>query len=178
MFEHAVKRGLVERNPMRLVTKIKRPDKPPGILTPDQLKNILQAAPSDLVPAIAIQAFAGVRTAEILRMEWSEIDLVGGFVNVAAAKSNTANRRLVPISSNLSGTTLAVAAESGLISAQWSHTSTRRFCSRPSAVSFEAIGSAFPYPLTRDGTMPCLCNCSATACARCVEITEFDRVPP
>jgi hypothetical protein len=68
--------------------------------------------------------------------------------------------------------------ESGLISAQWSHTSTRRFCSRPSSVSFEAIGSAFPYPLTRDGTMPCLCICSATAWARCVEIIEFDRVPP
>jgi hypothetical protein len=64
------------------------------------------------------------------------------------------------------------------LTAQRSHTSTRRFCSRPSWVSFGAIGKALPYPVTRDGTMPRRCNCSATACARSLEIMEFSRFPP
>jgi hypothetical protein len=37
-------------------------------------------------------------------------------------------------------------------------TSTRRFFSRPSSVSFEAIGITLPNPLTTDGLMPRICN--------------------
>src|SRR5580693_8140295 len=46
---------------------------------------------------------------------------------------------------------------------QRSQTSTRRFFSRPSSVSLEAIGKSFPNPLTNDGLTPRICNCSATA---------------
>jgi hypothetical protein len=41
---------------------------------------------------------------------------------------------------------------------QRSQTSTRRFFSRPSSVSFEAIGMTLPNPLTTDGLMPRICN--------------------
>jgi integrase len=81
LFEYAVKRALISRNPMRAVERVKAVDKPPGIFTPEELKKLLEAAHGDILPALAIQAFAGVRTAEILRMEWSEIDLVGGYIN-------------------------------------------------------------------------------------------------
>lgn len=101
LFEHAVKRELMQRNPMRVVARIKAVDKAPGILTPDQLTKVLEGATSDLLPALAIQAFAGVRTAEVLRMEWSEIDLGRNYINVPATKSKTAKRRLIPIVENL-----------------------------------------------------------------------------
>jgi integrase len=71
LFEYAVKRALISRNPMRAVERVKAVDKPPGIFTPEELKKLLEAAHGDILPALAIQAFAGVRTAEILRMEWS-----------------------------------------------------------------------------------------------------------
>ena len=115
LFEHAVKRELLQRNPMRIVARIKAVDKAPGIFTPEQLKKILEAAPSELLPAIAIQAFAGVRTAEILRMDWSEVDLMRGYVNVAATKSKTAKRRLIPIASNLSDWLRSHSAKTGPI---------------------------------------------------------------
>ncbi|MGH7943077.1 MAG: zonular occludens toxin domain-containing protein, partial [Limisphaerales bacterium] len=46
-------------------------------------------------------AFAGLRHAEIDRLEWHEIDLEDGFIEVKAIKSKTGERRLVPIHDNL-----------------------------------------------------------------------------
>jgi integrase len=71
------------------------------VFTPKQLANLLAAAGPSLLPALALQAFAGLRTAEVLRLEWSDVDLVRGIVTVAAHKSKTARRRLIPIAQNL-----------------------------------------------------------------------------
>ena len=100
-FEYALKRELVEKNPVTSVDKVKLVDKAPEIFTPKQLADLLAAADPSLLPALALQAFAGLRTAEVLRLEWSEVDLVRGFVTVTAHKSKTARRRLIPIAQNL-----------------------------------------------------------------------------
>lgn len=55
----------------------------------------------DMTPFFAIGAFAGLRHAEIARLDWSEIDLEDGFIEVHAAKSKTGERRLVPMHDNL-----------------------------------------------------------------------------
>ena len=100
-FEYALKRELVEKNPVTSVDKVKLVDKAPEIFTPKQLADLLAAADPSLLPALAIQAFAGLRTAEVLRLEWSDVDLGRGFVTVSAHKSKTARRRLIPIAQNL-----------------------------------------------------------------------------
>src|ERR1700738_89447 len=41
LFEYAVKRALISRNPMRAVERVKAVDKPPGIFTPEELKKLL-----------------------------------------------------------------------------------------------------------------------------------------
>jgi integrase len=73
---------------------------PIQIFTPDELISLLRVA-SDMTPFIAIAAFAGLRHAEISRLDWSEIDLEDGFIEVKAIKSKTGERRLVPIHDNL-----------------------------------------------------------------------------
>jgi integrase len=55
----------------------------------------------DLIPFLALGAFAGLRHAEITRLDWSEIRLNEKFIEVKASKAKTAGRRLVPISHNL-----------------------------------------------------------------------------
>jgi integrase len=65
------------------------------------LQALLAEAPGGLLPALAIGAFAGLRTSEVLRLVWADIDLVRNFIHVAAAKAKSARRRLVPISPNL-----------------------------------------------------------------------------
>jgi integrase len=71
------------------------------IYTPDQIKTLLAAVPKRIVPGLAIGAFGGLRTAELHRLEWKEINLERGFITVAAEKAKTAARRLVPIQNNL-----------------------------------------------------------------------------
>lgn len=65
------------------------------IYTPEQLGKLLQHARPGIGPLIALGAFAGLRTAEILRLEWSEVG--PELINVKAAKAKTRQRRLVPI---------------------------------------------------------------------------------
>jgi integrase len=50
---------------------------------------------------LAIGAFAGLRDAEIKRLDWSEVDLTRGFIEVTAAKAKSARRRIVAIQPNL-----------------------------------------------------------------------------
>jgi Phage integrase SAM-like domain len=61
-FEYAVRREFVEKNPVTAVDKIKVVDAAPEIFTPEQLARLLNTAPAGLLPALAIQAFAGLRT--------------------------------------------------------------------------------------------------------------------
>ena len=54
------------------------------------------ASPAFL-PVIAIGAFAGLRAAEIERLECSDIDLVRGQIEVKKKKAKNRSRRLMPI---------------------------------------------------------------------------------
>jgi integrase len=68
-----------------------------GIYTPGQLEVLLTRIEPRFVPFLAIGAFAGLRSAEIVRLEWPEIRFDQDVVEVKAAKAKTASRRLVPI---------------------------------------------------------------------------------
>lgn len=68
-----------------------------GIYTPEQLELLLTRIEPRFVPFIAIGAFAGLRSAEIVRLDWPEIRFDQDFVEIKAAKAKTASRRLVPI---------------------------------------------------------------------------------
>lgn len=71
------------------------------IFSPEELKKILACAPAVLVPVLVIGAFSGLRTAEIARLDWSEVNIQGGHIEVKARKAKTRARRLAPIPANL-----------------------------------------------------------------------------
>jgi integrase len=104
LFSYAESRGIVERNPILRTAKPKLIGRPPEIFAVDELSALLQAANTvapDVLPMIAIGAFAGLREAEIQRLDWSEVDLARGHIEVKAAKAKSARRRIVPIQLNL-----------------------------------------------------------------------------
>src|ERR1700678_3736084 len=88
-------------NPFLDMMRYKEEKAAVSIFTPEQMASLLKKADAALRPYLAIGAFAGLRTAELHRLDWSEIDLDRGFITVAASKAKTRRRRLVPISDNL-----------------------------------------------------------------------------
>ena len=100
-FNYMVNRGYCATNPVLKTAKAEVVDKPPEIFTVEELYKLLDVSSDEVVPYIAIGAFAGLRPAEIQRLDWKEIKLERGYIEVSAHKSKTASRRLVKIQPNL-----------------------------------------------------------------------------
>ncbi len=75
--------------------------KPVSIYTPEEMQKLLSRAHPGLLPFITIGAFAGLRSAEICRLDWSNVHFDRGFIECDAGMTKTRSRRLVPISDNL-----------------------------------------------------------------------------
>lgn len=101
LFNFARRRGYVDTNPVGNVERANENPGPVGLLTIEETGRLLNCAAEDMVPFWAIGAFAGLRTAEIQRLTWDEVHFDGDFIEIKAAKSKTAARRLVTIQANL-----------------------------------------------------------------------------
>ena len=104
LFSYAAQRRMIDFNPVAFTAKPKLIDKPPEIFKVDELRALLEAATRtapDALPMLVIGAFAGLRDAEIKRLDWSEVNLAPGHIEVTAAKAKSARRRIVPIQPNL-----------------------------------------------------------------------------
>jgi integrase len=72
-----------------------------GIFTPDEMRRLLVAARPDVRPFLVLGAFAGIRTAEIKRLDWSEINFDTSYIEIKKAKAKTRGRRLIKMQPNL-----------------------------------------------------------------------------
>jgi integrase len=68
-----------------------------GIYTPDQFRTLLENIEERFIPFITLGGFAGLRTIEILRLEWKDVWFDKGVIEVGKDKAKTATRRLAPI---------------------------------------------------------------------------------
>jgi hypothetical protein len=104
LFQFAEARGYIGKgdNPVTGTAKIKTKNTEAiEIYTPEEIRRLLDAAPDTFKPVLAIQAFAGLRSAEAMRLDWQNIKLDRGHIEVTAANAKTASRRIVPILPNL-----------------------------------------------------------------------------
>lgn len=101
LFSFCEKRGYCATNEAKKTERAKDVDKPPGILKPAQAASLLAACGDDVLPYVAIGLFAGLRAAELEKLDWAEVDFESRQIEVTAAKSKTAKRRHAPISENL-----------------------------------------------------------------------------
>jgi len=101
LFSFAIARGYAVDNPVAGVEKVKVNGGEIEIYTPAEIQRLLAAASPEFMPCIALGAFAGVRSAEIERLEWSDIHLAEKLIVISADNAKTASRRIVPVSDNL-----------------------------------------------------------------------------
>jgi integrase len=100
-FEFAVARGYALDNPTSGVEVQKVRGGDTEIFTPQEMAKLLDAVSTEFLPCLAIGGFSGLRSAEIERLDWREIDLKRGWITVGSAKSKTGSRRMVSVSPNL-----------------------------------------------------------------------------
>lgn len=101
MFNFAMQRGYATENPAGTTAKAKVVSEVPGILTVAETARLLESAEADVLPFLSIGCFAGLRRAELMRLEWGNVDFEAGLIEVTADKSKTARRRFVKIRPNL-----------------------------------------------------------------------------
>jgi integrase len=114
LFGYAVKKRLCPENPVSFIDRRTVKGGKVEILTPLQLRDLLDASSGDVLATVAIGAFAGIRPEEIARLTWEEIDLEEGLINVLAAKSKTAKERYVKILPVLSSWLLPLVGRGGI----------------------------------------------------------------
>ena len=71
------------------------------IFSPLEMTEILTASRPEMVSWLAIAGYAGLRSAEIQRLDWREVNLAERYIEVKACNAKTAARRLAPITDNL-----------------------------------------------------------------------------
>jgi len=86
-----------------------------SIYSAEEMRRLIAAADDTILPMIVLGGFAGLRHAEIARLDWQEIDLDEGFIELQAHKSKTDLRRIVPLKPNLKAFLLPLAKKSGKV---------------------------------------------------------------
>jgi integrase len=97
LFAFAKRHRWCTDNPVGQIEKAKWIGSEPSILRPVEFARLLENASAETVPYWAIGGFAGLRSAELQRLEWQDIDFDRGLVEVTRGKSKTASRRHIPI---------------------------------------------------------------------------------
>jgi integrase len=115
LFEFAVARAYATDNPVAATENLKAGGGDIAVFTPGEIRKLLAAASPDFLPCLAFGAFAGLRSAEIERLEWSDLRLGERCIVVGASKAKTASRRVIPLADNLALWLAPYAGRTGLV---------------------------------------------------------------
>jgi site-specific recombinase XerD len=94
-------RGWMPTDPTIGIDRPQGPTRETGILRPAQVRALLAASERDkrILPGLCLKLFAGIRSSELLALDWR--DITASHVVVRAAHAKTRSRRAVEIPPNL-----------------------------------------------------------------------------
>ena len=102
LWNYAIANGWVEHNIPASLPRPNAEDTEPEIFTVQQVAKLLEhAAANDLLAYVALGLFAGLRSAEINRLDWSNVKLAERRIIVGAAVAKKRSRRVVEMSDTL-----------------------------------------------------------------------------
>lgn len=107
-FRFCLKRGWIGSDPTLAVEPITLDEGPPGLLTVEQAKRLLEATRKHrarFLPFVVLGLFAGVRPEEIKQLSWQEVNLYTGYVEIPAyiakrVRGGGRQRRLIKLQPN------------------------------------------------------------------------------
>jgi integrase len=118
LFRFAIRRKYLPKDAMEEIEAVQQAKEDNGeieIFTPAEMREMLTVARPEMIPWLAIAGFAGLRSAELQRLDWREINLKERHIEIKASKAKTAARRLAPVTDNLAKWLKPRAKESGKV---------------------------------------------------------------
>jgi site-specific recombinase XerD len=116
MFKRAVRLGLVNSNPVKMIPKLKESGGrivylPPATKDrpPYEEAALLQALPEELRPLFTISLHTGLRWSEQVGLHWRDIDMLTGVIGVGRSKNGYG--REVPMNSTVQTTLVEMATQ-------------------------------------------------------------------
>jgi integrase len=82
LYQHAIRYGWVESNPIRAVRQSSKRLREPDVLTPDELSSVFADLPVFCRAAVLIAATTGLRRGELFGLKWRDVDFEKRQVNV------------------------------------------------------------------------------------------------
>lgn len=104
LFGYGISQGYLEKdkNPVDdRIKKMSEDDGPVEIFAVDDVSRILESAGPELLPLFAIGAFAGVRTSELLQLEWNDVHFHTGHLDIRAEVAKSGRSRFFKLEPNL-----------------------------------------------------------------------------
>ena len=101
LFNYAASSGFCEAGIIKKTIKIDQPDTETGILTVAESAALLRAAHDHVRAGVVIGLFAGVRDAELRRLDWRDVDIEGEVITIGPKIAKKKQRRVIPIRPNL-----------------------------------------------------------------------------
>lgn len=110
LIRFGIRRRYLPKDALDELDYVERPEVFEGeteIFTPAELREMLSMARPQIIPWLAIGAFCGLRSAELMRLDWAQVNLERRFIEVKATRESpagekrklakTASRRIVPL---------------------------------------------------------------------------------
>jgi integrase len=102
LFGYAVEEKHLEANPIDKKFKRKEiTEEAPEIFSVEDLSKLLDAASGELLPVLVLGAFCGIRVAELMRLEWCDVNFQTGYVHVKGRKAKSRSNRSIEMPQNL-----------------------------------------------------------------------------
>ena len=102
MFNKGIQWGLVAENPARGIKPLRENGARLRFLDQDEIRRLLAAASDRFRPILTMALHTGMRRGEIMKLEWSEVDLRNRILRVRESKSG--KQRTIPIDDTLHST--------------------------------------------------------------------------
>jgi len=116
LYNFAIRNQWAEYNIAASIPRPTAEDAEPEIFTPEQAARLLEhAADYDLLPYVALGLFAGLRSAELLRLDWSAVKLAERSIIIAAGVAKKRSRRVVEINESLAAWLPSCAKRKGMV---------------------------------------------------------------